>query len=125
MAQDLGFNVLRYYILWLSKTYKLKGKNTKEHDLYLGATIEKFYTHEPDKPEKARWSMSSYSYTKKIIEEVELELAQVEKRLQMRVETPLSSGYHPKLDILKELDPSRQNYYLGLVGILRWICKLG
>eukprot|EP00957_Ditylum_brightwellii_P018083 1362311-Ditylum_brightwellii.AAC.1 len=109
----------------LSKMYKLKDGSVKEPELYLGATIEKWYIHELDKPEKARWSMSSYSYTKKAIEEVELELAQVEKRLQTRVETPLSSGYCPELDISKELDPSKQIYYQGLVGILRWICKLG
>eukprot|EP00957_Ditylum_brightwellii_P065562 4972853-Ditylum_brightwellii.AAC.2 len=71
------------------------------------------------------WSMSSYSYTKKAIEEVELELSQVEKRLQTRVEIPFSSGYHTELDILKELDPSRQNYYQGMVIFLRWICMLG
>eukprot|EP00957_Ditylum_brightwellii_P086981 6620309-Ditylum_brightwellii.AAC.1 len=75
----------------LSKMYKLKCRSEKEPELYLGVTIEKFYIHELDEPEKARWSMSSYSYTKKAIEEVELELVQVEKRLQTRVETPLSS----------------------------------
>eukprot|EP00957_Ditylum_brightwellii_P197135 15019654-Ditylum_brightwellii.AAC.1 len=75
----------------LSKMYKLKDGSVKEPEFYLGAAVEKFYIHELDAPEKARWSMSSYSYTKKAIEEVELELAQVEKMLQTRVETLISS----------------------------------
>ena len=45
--------------------------------------------------------------------------------LSTTAKTPLASGYRPELDATPELDASKQNYYQGLVGILRWICELG
>lgn len=74
---------------------------------------------------KERWALSAYSYTKKAIEEVEREVTAANIRLPTKVTTPLSSGYRPELDNTLELDPNRQNYYQGLIGIFIWICELG
>jgi hypothetical protein len=57
--------------------------------------------------------------------EVERELKAADKRLPTRVTTPLSTGYRPEIDATDELDADHQNYYQGLIGVLRWICKLG
>ena len=37
----------------------------------------------------------------------------------------MASGYRPELDQSPELNPERQNYFQGLIGVLRWICELG
>jgi hypothetical protein len=69
--------------------------------------------------------MSSTNYTKKAIEEVERELREANLKLPTKVTTPLASGYRPEIDATAELDADRQNYYQGLIGVLRWICELG
>ena len=107
----------------IGELFKLKKESVKEPDLYLGADIEKVQL--PSEPGKTRWAMSSTNYTKKAIEEVERELTKVDKRLPTKVPTPLGGGYRPELDQTAELDAKRQNYYQGLIGVLRWICELG
>ena len=69
--------------------------------------------------------MSSDTYVKHAVAEVERELLQVEDRLRTRVTTPITLGYRPELDTTAELDPQRANYYQGLIGVLWWICELG
>ena len=68
--------------------------------------------------------MSSDKYVKHATADVELNLAQ-NLILQMKVLTPLSSGYHPELDSSPELNTQHANYYQGLIGVLQWIVKLG
>ena len=50
------------------------------------------------------WAMSSDKYVKHAITNVELELAQNDQHLKMKVHMPLSSGYHPELDSSLELN---------------------
>ena len=109
----------------IGRMFKLKKESVKEPDLYLGADIEQVVFENSDDPGKTRWAMSSTNYTKKSITEVERELKKVDKRLPTKVTTPLGSGYRPELDQTQELDAKRQNYYQGLIGVLRWICELG
>jgi hypothetical protein len=47
------------------------------------------------------------------------------KILPTKTTTPLSTGYRPEINATAELDADGQNYYQGLIGILRWICELG
>jgi hypothetical protein len=109
----------------LSHTFTLKEGTVKEPDLYLGADVKKWYIEGSDEPGKVRWAMSSTNYTKKAIEEVERELREGGLKLPTKVTTPLSSGYRPEIDATAELDDERQNYFQGLIGVLRWICELG
>ena len=109
----------------LGKRFTLKPGSVKEPDLYLGADVSKWYIAESDDPGKARWAMSSTKYTKRAISELEVELDAIGKRLPTKVTTPLSSGYRPELDTTCELNSERQNYFQGLIGVLRWICELG
>ena len=109
----------------LGERVTLKEGSVKEPDLYLGADVKKYYIEGSDDPEKPRWAMSSTSYVKRAIADVETELVKIDKRLPTKVNTPLSSGYRPELDSTPELNAERQNYYQGLVGVLRWICELG
>ena len=40
-------------------------------------------------------------------------------------ENPFKMDYDPELDISPELDPITVSYYLTIIGILRWMIKLG
>lgn len=59
------------------------------------------------------------------VKDVESELESAGLGLPKRTTTPLSQGYWPELDQTAELYAQQLNYYQGLVGVLRWICKLG
>ena len=109
----------------LRQHYTLKEGSVHEPDIYLGAEIKKWTIDGADNPAKARWAMSSDSYVRRSIADVEQELAQIDQRLPTKVTTPLSSGYRPELDTSPELDAKRANYYQGLIGVLRWMCELG
>ena len=62
--------------------------------------------------------MSSDKYVKHAITDIELDLAQNDPHLQMKVHTHLSSGYCPELDSSPELNAQYPNYYQGLSGVL-------
>ena len=115
----------RFMMECIEKRFTLKNGTIKEPDLYLGADIEKVFFQDGEDPTKARWALSSTSYTKKAIEEVERELKKSHLKLPAKVTTPLSSGYRPEMDSTRELSAIEQNYYQELIGILRWICELG
>ena len=109
----------------LGERVTFKEGSVKEPDLYLGADEKLYYIESSDDPEKAQWAMSSTSYNKRMIKDIETELVKIDKRLPTKISTLLSSGYRPELDSTPELNAERQNYYQGLVGVLHWICELG
>ncbi len=109
----------------LSKRFTLKEGSVEEPTLYLGADVVKWYIAESEEPGKVRWALASTKYTKRAIADLEIELEAVGKRLPTKVTTPLTSGYRPELDQSDDLNPERQNYYQGLIGVLRWITELG
>ena len=109
----------------LGERLVLKEGSVKEPDMYLGADVKKYYIEGSDDPAKPRWAMSSESYVKRAIADVETELKKIEKRLPTKISTPLTSNYRPELDLTAELNAERLNYYQGLIGVLRWICELG
>ena len=107
------------------KAYTLKKDSVKPPESYLGADIIQYHLEGDGDLTKIRWAMSSDTYVKRAISEVERELAAVDKRLTNKAKTPLSAGYRPELDMSPELDARRLNYYQGLIGVLRWMCELG
>jgi hypothetical protein len=109
----------------LSKRFTLKVGSVQEPELYLGADVKKWYIADSDNPGKVRWPLASTKCTKRAIADLEVELDAVSKRLPTKVTTPMASGYRPELDQSAELNPERQNYFQGLIGVLRWICELG
>ena len=62
--------------------------------------------------------MSSGQYIKHPLTDVKLELGQNDQHLQMKVHTPLSSGYCPELDSSPELNVQHASYCQGLIGVL-------
>ena len=109
----------------LAKRFTLKEGSVEEPTLYLGADVIKWYIAESDDPGKVRWALASTKYTKRAIADLEVELDAVKRRLPTKVTTPLASGYRPEVNQTTELNAERQNYFQGLIGVLRWICELG
>jgi hypothetical protein len=109
----------------LASRFTLKEGSVEEPTLYLGADVIKWYIANSDDPGKVRWALASTKYTRRAIADVEVELAAIEKRLPSKITTPLAAGYRPETDSTRELNAERQNYYQGLIGVLRWICELG
>ncbi|KAI2492700.1 Reverse transcriptase (RNA-dependent DNA polymerase) [Fragilaria crotonensis] len=111
----------------LGLRFTLKEGSVQEPILYLGADVMKWYIAESDEPGKVRWALASTKYTSSAIADLETEVDSIGKRLvPTKVVTPLASAYRPELDQTTQLNAGeRQNYYQGLIGILRWICELG
>ena len=106
----------------IAKTYTFKGGAAEEPTAYLGADIGKYEPEGPDTPSK--WYMSSDTYVKRAVEDVERELPENQKLIG-KASTPMSQGYHPEADGSPLLDDKRLNYYQTLIGVMRWICELG
>jgi hypothetical protein len=105
--------------------FQFKDGKAEEPELYLGADVKKWHIDNAEDPTKDRWALSSEKYTKKATSEVETELHKVRLELPKKAATPFSAGYRPELDVSPELDDRRQNYFQGLIGVLRWLCELG
>ena len=55
----------------LAKAYTLKEGSVKEPELYLGATVTKWYIKGADDPAKASWAISAEGYIKLLLKDVE------------------------------------------------------
>jgi hypothetical protein len=71
------------------------------------------------------WALSSDTYVRRAVEEVERELGYVGQALKKKVVSPIASGYRPELDASPELNEQRASYYASLMGVLRWVIELG
>ena len=107
---------------YLASKYTLKEGSVKPPDMYLGADVSKFTV--PGDP-REKWAMSSDTYVKRALADVEKQLNANGQQLRSRVSTPMSSNYRVELDATPELDDKQCTYYQGLIGVLRWICELG
>ena len=85
---------------YLDMVYTLKPGSMKVPDTYLGADI---HLHELSSGDKA-WAISSDTYVKWAVAEVERELSSVGKILKRKVSSLMGQGYRPELDTSPELD---------------------
>jgi hypothetical protein len=90
--------------------------------IYLGAFIKPWSI--PGDSRKI-WSMSSSHYIKEALSNLENQLRQEGLRLTGKPDTPMKGNYHPELDVSPLLGPEQANYYMSLIGILRWAVELG
>ena len=100
--------------------FKLKDDKIEPPDMYLGATLS---IMEDDGVQG--WCMTSDKYVKSAVENVEHELAKVNKRLPSRCKTPMTVGYRPERDVSAELTSIGIQRYQELIGVLRWAAELG
>ncbi len=106
----------------IAKSFRLKdgfGPPTR----YLGATIKRWRLLGDENA--AHWGHSLEEFIKQALANVEAELKREGKQLKGRFSTPLSPNYRPELDYTPFLSDSAANYYMELIGILRWAVELG
>ena len=81
----------------IKSVFKLKGAKTETPDIYLGAKIQ----NAENADRTTCWTMSSEKYVKAAVENVELNLSKSQHRLPSCCDTPMSTSYHPRDDVLK------------------------
>ena len=69
--------------------------------------------------------MSPEKYCKAAVLNVEQKLNEEGKRLPTKCKTPLKRGYCPELDVSQELKSDGVQYYMKLIGVLRWAVEIG
>jgi hypothetical protein len=105
----------------IEKFYRLKEPAT-DPKTYLGAFI-KVWAVEGDS--RRIWSMSSSHYIKEALNNLEKHLQAEGLRLQGKPQTPMKADYRPELDTSPLLPAEQANYFMSLIGILRWAVELG
>jgi hypothetical protein len=107
----------------ISQVYHMKDGSIAKPNVYLGVQIKEHRL--PDNPAKVVWSMSAEEYIKEALRSLEIDLERLGKCLPTNVPTPLSSGYHPELDVSAILGDDFTQWYQKLIGILRSAVELG
>jgi len=105
----------------IQKQYRLKDEPMAPKQ-YLGAVIKQWSIPNELRPV---WCMSATNYIKEALRCLEIELARSGKTLRGKPSTPMQTNYRPELDVSPLLDPEQANYYMSLIGILRWAVELG
>ena len=100
---------------------KLKAGSVKSPDQYLGADIGKQLLGDGS----FAWYMSSESYAKAAIQNIELWLEKRKERLPTRTACVFPSQWKPELDVTPELNEEDASYYQQQIGVLRWMVELG
>ena len=110
----------------IAQHFKLKEGSVKQPDQYLGANVGKKQLEDGT----VAWYLSSDSYVKAAIENVERWLAKrdsedMRNALKTKVANSMPSGYKPELDVSPLLNDDDTSYYQQQIGVLRWMCELG
>ena len=101
--------------------FKLKDDKIAEPDNYLGTGLSKMMTENG----RECWSMSPEKYCKAAVLKAEQMLSKDGKILLTKCKTPLKSGYCPELGVSQELKSDGVQYYMELIGVLRWAVDIG
>lgn len=117
------------YMTMIQDKFPVKQASIEEPKIYLGANIGKV-----DYPDGSKaWTMSSDSYVKEAIRNVKQRMQQDGYRYNKKLsdisyspDCPFSvQSYRTELDLSAEYSPDQTTYYQNLIGVLRWIVKLG
>ena len=96
--------------------------------MYLGADISKFVILN-DGNGVTYWAMRAYTHVKKSLQEVEEKPKEVNVRWKLYNKiadhSVSSQSYRPELEMTKGCNDDQIQFYHILVGIMRWLCKIG
>ena len=105
----------------IDQHFKLKNGEIEKPTRYLGADIGEYQL--PDG--STAWSLSSDSYVKAAIANVEDWMKKRGQKLKTRVSAPFPSNYKPELDVTDLLNEEDASYFQQQIGVLRWMIELG
>ena len=106
----------------IDQHFKLKAGSVVSPERYLGANIGKYSL--PDG--SSAWYMSSESYVKSAIKNIETWLEKRNER-GLKTKTPcvFPSNWKPELDVTPLCEDNDANYFQQQIGVLRWMVELG
>ena len=105
----------------LARKFVVKEKSIGKPTQYLGNKVSKVTMENG----VSAWCFSSSQYIQNAVKNVESFLTKLSKKLPPNPKSPWTTNYRPEVDVPSELSPSNAAYYQSLIGVLRWICKLG
>ena len=108
-------------LLHIDQHFKLKDGSVGVPDRYLGANIGKYTL--PNGAEA--WFMSSETYVKAAIKNVESWLEQKGEKLKTKVSCVFPSGWKPELDVTPLLKDEDASHFQQQIGVMRWMVELG
>ena len=107
----------------VNREYKRK-ESLECPTIYLGADICRYHINGNIAGAES-CAMSVDSYVKKAVEVVQERLR--DDNIHFKgIEYPFfSQSYRPEFDVTEECNDEQVQFYLSLVGIMRWLCKIG
>ncbi len=97
----------------IQSRFKFKNDKIETPSNYLGAKLEV-----KEMNGYQCWTISSVKYVKAAIQSVEESLKKKSHKLPLKVTTPMTNNYLPKLDGTEELDEEDHTFYQELIGVL-------
>ena len=92
----------------------MKGELIGEPNIYLSAKIQLLTTSSG----KKIWTQGSSAYIQEAMKNIEEWLMECNMKLPTCLDTPMSTGYCPELDISLALDAEMADWYQSVIGIL-------
>ena len=105
----------------IQNKFKLKDDKIEEPTSYLGAQLSKMTNVEGTEC----WAMASDQYCDAAVNNVSEVLEKKGLRLPSKCVTPFTTGYRPEIDTTPELKADGVQYYMELIGVLRWAVEIG
>ena len=105
----------------IDQHFKMKDGSVGIPEKYLGADIGKFTLNDGNKA----WYMSSESYVKAALDNVEAWLKKRGDSLKTKAACVFPSGWKPELDVTDLLKDEDASYFQQQIGVLRWMVELG
>lgn len=108
----------------IGRYFELKQESIGPPKIYLGGHVQKVQLENG----VWAWAFSSSQHVQAVVKNVETWLPKEENKmwkLPTKANTPITTTYHPELDVSQELLESDASYYQSLIGILQWIVDLG
>lgn len=108
-------------LMEIDKYFPLKPTSIGAPKIYLGANVSKVQLLNGVE----EYTMSMSQYVQEAGRNVEGYLRKRDLALPKKVSTPVTINYSPELDASDKLSIEDLMYYQSLIGILRWIVKMG
>jgi len=105
----------------IGQHFMLKEESISAPSQYLGSKLRKVTMDNG----VGAWAWGSSHYMQAAVKNADKYLEKKGEKLVAKAPTPLSSGYHPEIDISQELASVNVSYFHSLISVLHWIVELG
>jgi hypothetical protein len=108
----------------LDKYFTLKPSFVGDPSMYLGAKLKLMQMSNGVNA----WGMSPAKYIKEGVSNCEKHLKTNYDgwyAMPTQAVNPFVMGYEPKIDETPALDPDQASYFQSIIGVMRWMCKIG